>query len=250
MSESRRAPEWYREWFGEEYLALYPHRDEEEAIAGVELALDACGRLGGRVLDLACGAGRHMLEFERRGIEVVGLDLSSPLLRQAQARGPELLLVRGDMRYLPFENASFHAVVNFFTSFGYFAEPEEDVQVLEEIRRVLRRGGCFVLDFLNADRVRDGLVRRDERRLGRRRVVQERRLEEDGKVVVKEIRIFEPDAAEPMNSYYERVRLYTPGELGAMLQDAGLRPERTYGDYSGAPACPDCPRHILVGHAV
>jgi SAM-dependent methyltransferase len=250
MSESKRAPEWYREWFGEEYLALYPHRDEEEAMAAVELTLAACGRPGGRVLDLACGAGRHMLEFERRGIEVVGLDLSQPLLRQAQARRPHLALVRGDMRALPFRDGEFDAVVNFFTSFGYFAEPEDDAKVLDEVRRVLRRGGCFLLDFLNADRVRRNLVPRDERRLGDRRVVQERRLEEDGRVVVKEIRIFGPDGGAPTSSYCERVRLYTPAELAAMLEGAGLRPERSYGDYSGEPACADCPRHIVVGHAV
>ncbi len=250
MSDSKRAPEWYREWFGEEYLALYPHRDQEEATAAVELTLEACGRPAGRTLDLACGAGRHMVEFERRGIEAVGLDLSGPLLRQARARGRGLALVRGDMRALPFADGTFDTVVNFFTSFGYFAEPEEDARVLAEVRRVLRRGGCFLLDFLNADRVRRNLVPRDERRLGDRRVVQERRLEDGGRIVVKEIRIFGPDGGAPTGSYLERVRLYAPDELAALLEAARLQPERSYGDYSGAPACADCPRHIIVGHAV
>lgn len=250
MSDSRRAPEWYRDWFGEEYLALYPHRDAEEAVAGVELVLSTLGAPQGAVLDLACGAGRHMLEFERRGHVVVGLDLSEPLLREAQTSDPGLLLVRGDMRHLPFADASFGLVVNFFTSFGYFAEPEEDLRVLAEVRRVLKAGGSYALDFLNAERVRSGLVTRDERALDRRRVVQERRLEKGGRVVVKTIRIYEPGEPEPESTYYERVRLYEPAELEEMLRATSLEPQRTFGDYHGGPACRECPRYILLGQAV
>lgn len=249
MSESERAPEWYREWFGEEYLALYPHRDEAEAVAGVELVLSILGRPQGRVLDLACGAGRHLVELKDRGLDPVGLDLSMPLLREARARDPELLLVRGDMRSLPFADSRFSLVVNFFTSFGYFAQPEDDRQVLSEIRRVLKPGGGYALDFLNAERVRSGLVPRDERRLDRRRVVQERRLEEKGRVVVKTIRIYEPAREAPENTYYERVRLYEPEELREMLRAASLEPQHTFGDYNGGPACADCPRYILMGRA-
>ncbi|KPK55850.1 MAG: hypothetical protein AMS21_13210 [Gemmatimonas sp. SG8_38_2] len=208
----------------------------------------ACGQPEGLVLDLASGAGRHLLEFQRRGVEAVGLDLSRTLLGEARNSGSQRL-VEADMRALPFADSIFGMVVNFFTSFGYFAEPEDDEQVLTEIRRVLRRGGCFMLDFLNAERVRSALVDRDERRLDDRLVVQERRLEENGKVVVKEIRIFGPDEEEPQNTFYERVRLYTPQELEAMLRQAGLEPEHSYGDYSGVSACADRPRYILLGHA-
>ncbi len=249
MSESQRAPEWYRDWFGEEYLALYPHRDEAEAVAGVELVLSILGRPQGMLLDLACGAGRHLVELKDRGLDAVGLDLSMPLLREARARDPELLLVRGDMRSLPFADSRFSLVVNFFTSFGYFAQPEDDQQVLSEIRRVLKPGGGYALDFLNAERVRSALVPRDERRLDRRRVVQERRLEEQGRVVVKTIRIYEPAQEEPESTYYERVRLYEPAELREMLRTASLEPQQTFGDYHGGPACTECPRYILMGRA-
>jgi SAM-dependent methyltransferase len=250
MSTSSRAPEWYRAWFGEEYLALYPHRDEEEAEAGVDLVLRSSVNPPSAILDLACGAGRHMAEFERRGLRAIGLDLSGTLLQQARSRDVGLLLVQGDMRYLPFADGSFELVVNFFTSFGYFAEPDEDARVLAEIHRILRPGGCFALDFLNAERVRGALVSEDERRVGNRRVIQKRRLDEEGTVVVKEILILGPGQEEPEVRYYERVRLYAPEELEEMLREAGLELEHTFGDYSGAPACADCPRCILLGHAV
>ncbi|UCC85106.1 MAG: class I SAM-dependent methyltransferase [Gemmatimonadota bacterium] len=247
---TQRPPEWYRDWFGEEYLALYPHRDEEEARAAVDLVCQGCAPPDGLILDLACGAGRHMLEFERRGLKVIGLDLSAPLLKQANDSKSDLRLVRGDMRHLPFADGTFQFVANFFTSFGYFADPEEDARVLSEIRRVLLPDGCFALDFLNAERVRAGLVEGDERLHDGRRVVQKRRLEENGNVVVKEIHIFEANDDRQVGIYYERVRLYTPAELEAMLRDAGLEPERSFGDYSGAPAGPEAPRFILFGHAV
>jgi len=250
MSVAERPPEWYRDWFGEEYLALYPHRDEEEARAAVDLVCRGCAPPAGLILDLACGAGRHMVEFELRGLKAIGLDLSAPLLEQAHERRHDLRLVRGDMRHLPFADRSFQFVANFFTSFGYFADPEEDARVLAEIRRVLEPGGCFALDFLNADRVRARLVDDDERLHDGRRVVQGRRLEEGGTVVVKEIRIFEASDQRPLATFYERVRLYSPAELADMLRAARLEPERSYGDYTGSPPGPEAPRFILFGHAV
>ncbi len=94
------------------------------------------------------------------------------------------------------------------------------------------------------------MVSRDERALGERRVVQERQLTENGKVVVKKIRIFEPGRDEAEDTYFERVRLYTPEELVDMLHGAGLEPEQSFGDYHGGPACLECQRYILMGRAV
>jgi len=77
--------EWFEEWFGEEYLHLYPHRDEADAERLVELL---CGALewksGWKVLDVACGAGRHMASLEARGARPVGVDLSLTLLRKVR----------------------------------------------------------------------------------------------------------------------------------------------------------------------
>jgi len=249
MSRSKATPDWYRQWFGEEYLALYPHRDEEEARQAVDLVLQSPGSSRGPVLDLACGAGRHMREFARRGVAAVGLDLSRTLLEEGKTATPGLRLVQGDMRYLPFADGSFDLVVNFFTSFGYFAQPEDDRRVLDEIRRVLRSNGRFMLDFLNADRVRRDLVSEDERFVDGRRVTQTRRLEDDGKVVVKEIRIAPTEKGGSASLYYERVRLYSPADLTSLLSAAGLETEATFGDYQGGPTCADCPRYIFLGHA-
>ena len=166
--------EWFERWFGEEYLRAYAHRDDEDAERLVGL-LDTLGVAGAgqRVLDLACGPGRHTAALARRGARVVGLDLSRVLLLAAREAGADRL-VRADMRSLPFRDAAFDAVLNLFTSFGYFTEDVEHETVLREVARALRPGGRFVLDFLNAPGVRAGLVARDERTTGATTVVQER----------------------------------------------------------------------------
>ncbi len=246
MSTPKPSPEWYRDWFGQEYLDLYPHRDQDEARDAVQLVLARLGEPMGTVLDLASGAGRHLVEFAERGIRAVGLDLSAPLLRRARAEPANLELVRGDMRQLPFADDAFALVTNFFTSFGYFADPIDDRRVLDELRRVLRPGGRFALDFLNADRVLKHFVSKDERQLGGKRVIQERSLEEDGHVIVKRIRILDGDD-ESSREFLERVRLYSRDELTALLGSVGLQPELGFGDYDGTEFDANSPRLILMG---
>jgi SAM-dependent methyltransferase len=233
--------EWYEHWFGEAYLDLYPHRDDADAARIVQLlTVHGCVRPGVRVLDLACGAGRHIAALTARGVTVVGFDLSMTLLRAAQRRGGAGL-VRGDMRALALATGRFDLVVNLFTSFGYFAADADHDEVLREVARVLRPGGWFVLDFLNAPAVRRGLVRRDSRQVGGRRVVQERSLSEDGRFVTKTIALDGEG-----RHFLERVRLFERADLEAMLGGAGLHVERAFGDYDGGAPTVESPRLLLV----
>jgi len=238
---------WFRDWFGAEYLALYPHRDQAEARRAVRLLVDALGpEPGTRVLDLACGAGRHQGPLVEVGLRPVGLDLSADLLHRAASRpGAPRRLVRGDMRRLPFGNGRFEAVASFFTSFGYFATVGEDIRVLEEVRRVLVPGGGFLLDFLNPRHVRDTLVPVDRHRVGDRLVIQRRRIE--GSTVFKEIEIHHEDPGMKDETFEERVRLYEPTELETLLRSAGLHVESRFGSYDGGPSGPDSERTLLAG---
>ena len=237
---------WYARWFGEEYLRLYPHRDQGEADRAVELVAGLVELTDqDRVLDLACGAGRHLRAMEECGIRSVGLDLSHPLLQRAREAVPETALVRADMRYIPFGDDSFSLVSSFFTSFGYFMSPEEDRRVLDEVRRILRPGGHLVLDFLNSARVREGLVPHDEREVDGRLVVQERRLVDGGRSVEKTIRMSAIGSGEE-ERFIERVRLYDPDELEELLVSAGFSPVCSFGDYQGTPFAAGSPRFILL----
>ncbi len=245
--------EWYRSWFGQDYLALYPHRNRDEARQGVELLLSRVQvSPGSRLLDLACGAGRHLEALSARGVEAVGVDLSSHLLARARETVAECPLVRSDMRHIPFSDNTFHVVTSFFTSFGYFSTEEDNRQVLAEVRRILRPGGTFLLDFLNAHKVTATLRPRDRQVIRGREVVQERRLLDGGRFVEKRIQIGRDGASEegaPVRTFMERVRLYRPSELSSLLGEAGFQVTDTFGDYRGGALGPDSPRVILLARS-
>src|SRR5437667_531446 len=116
----RRMTEWFEQWFGEEYHALYPHRDDEDARRAVALIRRVVPwGPRDRILDLACGPGRHAAELTRWSSRVVGFDLSRAMLRRARERsGGRGALVGGGVRALPICAGSFTVAVDLVTSFG------------------------------------------------------------------------------------------------------------------------------------
>lgn len=232
--------DWFEDWFGAEYLALYPHRDESEAEHAVEMIsaqLDA--KRVDRVLDLACGAGRHTRPLADRWW-TVGLDLSSVMLKVAHTAEPGGNYVRGDMRVLPFRDRSFDLCVNLFTSFGYFDTDAQHLRVLAEVARVVDIGGMFVLDFLNSRSVGRNLVERDERRIGEQVVEQRRAITEGGRFVQKTISLSGSE-----KKFIERVRLFSVDELEMMLEESGFSIVSEKGDYSGGEITDQSPRAIM-----
>lgn len=227
---------WYQEWFGEEYLELYAHRDEAEAREQVEFFQRQCGMVRGEVLDLACGMGRHLAILKEAGYRAVGCDLSFTLLRAGFEEYGPMAIARADMRSLPFCTASFGGLVNFFTSFGYFATEEENQQVVYEMARVLAPDAVFLFDYLNVDRELDRLVTKEDQGS----VHIERWFDPSDRSFNKRITIGE-------KRYLERVRGYDLAEISAMFTSAGLTIRSVFGDFAGAPYEPSSPRLILVG---
>ena len=165
-----------------------------------------------------------------------------PLLSRARHGTPPVTrLVRGDMRVLPFRTAAFDVVVNLFTSFGYFTDDEQHATVLRGASDALKPSGTFVLDYLNADSVRNAVVPHEERRVGTQTVAIERRLTPDGRFVVKEMHLVNDG-----RSFVERVRLFSPDELRHMMGEAGLDVVRQFGDYHGGALTEGAPRTVLV----
>ena len=233
---------WYKEWFGAEYLELYAHRDAGEAEAHVDFVERVFAPAQpSAVLDLACGAGRHTQALRRRGYRALGIDLSLTLLTQP----PPLPRVAGDIRRLPFAAGRFDWVLNFFTSFGYFENERENFQVLEEMVRVLARGGQFLIDLFNLDHVLANLQPRETRELGNRRVEIERWYESSTQRVNKRIRILSPDR--PARTFVESVRAYSEQEVTIGLRWAGLEVDRLFGNFNGEPFERHSERLILVG---
>jgi SAM-dependent methyltransferase len=234
--------EWFERWFGEEYIALYPHRNAAEAekvVALIERTIAPAKVTRG--LDLACGAGRHSRALCKRWW-TMGLDLSEVLLRLARREGVEAALVRGDMRILPFRDQAFDLVVNLFTSFGYFSDDASHLDVVREVSRVTRSGGSFVLDFLNTSQLKNNLVPYDERQIGGQIIEQRREISDDGRFVIKRICLRGTG-----KEFTERVRLFDSGDLSSMMVAAGFNVTASFGNYDGDALVVDSPRVVLFG---
>jgi ubiquinone/menaquinone biosynthesis C-methylase UbiE len=222
LSASSDKP-WYTSAFDADYLQRYAHRDRGEAEDLVErlLAAKAIPREG-RVLDLCCGGGRHLVAMARRGVDVGGFDLSATLLRSTRelAKKEGLApprLTRGDMRRLPFADGSFTGVTHFFTAFGYFEDDETNFSVFREVARILQPGGSYLFDFFNATVVRAGL-----------QSATDKRLSADGRRVEKVIQTDKNAGREVVES----VRLFSAQELRTALMRAGFQIQMEWGNYT------------------
>jgi SAM-dependent methyltransferase len=233
--------EWFEEWFGEDYLRLYPHRDEADAERAVTLICQTLGvERGWSVLDVGCGAGRHTRAFANRGTRCVGLDLSATLLKEAR-RTTDAPLVRADMRQLPIRPSSMDLTVSLFTSFGYFERDEEHAAALDQMVATLKPQGWFVIDFLNPAAVRQKLVPAETISLSGEPVQVTRSVSSDGRYVCKNIR------TSGGKRFTERVRLFEPAQIRRMLEDSGLIVHHAFGDYNGSALRPGTSRAILMG---
>jgi SAM-dependent methyltransferase len=240
---STSAP-WYVEAFRGDYVTVYPHRDLVSA--RVEASWLMQRGVGGRVLDMGCGFGRHVLAFREQGADAYGMDLSMDLLRMArELPEPGLLdtrLVCADSRAAPFQRGSFDAVVILFSSFGYFGD-DGDRQVLGEVARMLKPGGVVVLDLQNPARVRAGLVAHSRNERDGFLIDERRSLRDDGKRIEKSVRLTMKDGTS--RAWRESVRMYEVEEMRQLLAGRGLWLEAVDGGFKDEPLGPDAPRQIL-----
>ncbi len=255
---SKRKP-WYETLFVRDYYDYFyvggprgifpPEQRAQQAEAQVdfiERALQPPERA--RVLDLCCGWGRHSVPLAVHGYRVTGLDLSAYHLRlakqAARVADVEVEWVHADMREPP-GRGRYDAVINCFTSFGYFETEAEDQRVLNGVARALRPGGRFFIDTMN----HDGLLRmfRDsdctERPDGSLSIERRRYDAHTGRINVDWIYV-EPDGRR--REQYHSVRLYTYPEFAEMLSKAGLRAVRSWGNWDGSELSMHSPRMIVV----
>jgi len=226
--------EWFEEWFeSPEYLKVYKKRDNIDA---EQLVSFICKNLllvpGIRVLDLACGAGRHAILFAERGFEVIGVDLSKNLLEVALKNVEESKLninfIRSDIRNF-MHNEKFDLIVNLFTSFGYFRNDEENFVIFKKASEMLKPEGFFVFDYFNSVYLKENLIpyscdEFDNFSVEQFRSIVNYRVEK--KIVVS-------DGCES-KTYSESVKLYSPAELLIHLNNMGFDKIGLYGDYKGS----------------
>ena len=223
---------------------LYGHRDNVEAKKSISRILDHLGPPSGcRVLDLACGRGRHAVHLQQSGVDVVGVDLSPENIAYAQrfaTTGLEFHV--HDMRAI-FEKEGFDLVFNLFTSFGYFESYIENFQVIEAVHSSLRSGGLFVLDFLNPLRANLEKEVTEELILEKCTFRISKRIEEG--TFVKHINVIDENET---FDFEERVKAFDVWHLSTMLENAGFVVQNVFGNYALEPFVgPVSERTILIG---
>jgi ubiquinone/menaquinone biosynthesis C-methylase UbiE len=224
--------DWTDGFFDEWYLDHFGFPDPAETDVESEALRSLLPEPPARVLDLACGQGRHSIRLAKVGYDVVGLDSSSLFIEQARRAsedlGVQVEFVEGDMRDVSFD-AEFDVVVSLFTSWG-FGDDATNQLVLDGVGRALRDEGLFVLEINNRDWILLNYAARDWQTGSDGTVVWvERHFDAVRGVNVVTHRWKGPDG-KPAAREHE-VRFYTPPELGNMLLDAGMVPVAWYGGF-------------------
>ena len=241
------------EWSADESIwkDLYPFTFPESAFAiadeQVEKILGLTGVVGAAVLDLCCGPGRHTVALAKRGFAVTAVDRTTFLLEQARVRAQHANLavefVLEDMRRFS-RPASFDLILNFFTSFGYFDDPADDLRVLQLVRENLKPGGVFVLEMVSKERLARAFQATTSRELPNGHVLVERHeIVDDWTRVRNRWTLLRESETRTFEFSH---RIYSGQEMKDLLTKAGLPGARLYGDLDGSSYGYDAQRLIAV----
>ncbi|MCW4467804.1 class I SAM-dependent methyltransferase [Flavobacterium sp. MFBS3-15] len=218
---------WFASWFDTPYYhILYKDRDYEEA----QLFMDNLTNYlnlpdDAKILDLACGKGRHSVYLNKLGYDVTGADLSENSIEEASKESNEKLhFMVHDMRE-PFDQ-KFDAIFNLFTSFGYFEDDADNMKTLKAMCASLNEYGFGVIDFMNVNYVINNLVAEEVKTVDGIDF-HIKRYVKDGHIV-KEINF---EACGEQLHFTESVQALTLEDFEKMMEEAGIYLLDIFGDY-------------------
>jgi SAM-dependent methyltransferase len=251
MSRGNRARAASREdggeWFEDEgfWTAYAPIMFDEARWAEVPAVVDGIERLvglrpGAAILDACCGPGRHSLELASRGYRVTGIDITEAYLEAAResaasaadpAAPPNPRFLRADIR--DFEaDEPFDLAINLYTSFGYFADPADDLAALRRLRAALKPGGALVLETTGRETAARDFTAGESFERGGWRVRTEFSTVGDWEGLRNRWILTRGD--EIVDRAFV-LRLYSGPELEAALLSAGFATARILGGVDGSP---------------
>jgi len=220
--------DWFCKWFDSPYYhVLYKHRDDKEAESFINNIIKHLGvRPDDKVMDLACGKGRHAIYLNKKGFDVTGVDLSPRSIAYAnQFSNSRLKFFVHDMREV-YARESFDLILNLFTSFGYFEKEEDNFKAIKAIADSLKKGGLAVLDFMNTPKVIRNLVEEEIIKVDGIEFRVKKKLEKG--FIKKEI-LFYADGKEQRQA--EKVKAITQEDFIKYFNFAGLKISEIFGDY-------------------
>ena len=192
-------------------------------------------QVGDSILDVCCGPGRHSLEFARRGFKVTGVDVTSSYLREARSRAKEQDLsvefIQEDARRFC-KSETFQGVILMYTSFGYFEDQKENLQVLANVRESLKVGGKLVIDVMGKEVLARIFQAKDWQEKDGIIFLQDRKISRDWSWIENRFLVIDgSDRYEVEVSHW----LYSAAELSGLLAEVGFESFQCYGDLAGSP---------------
>jgi SAM-dependent methyltransferase len=229
MNNSTITDNWFETWFASPYYAmLYAHRDDKEA----ELFIDNILKYiphnpQAKILDIACGEGRHAAYIASKGYDVLGIDLSERSISIAKAKEHQhLKFAVEDMRTVVKAN-HFDVVFNCFTSFGYFDTLAENQLVANAFAAQLKEGAYLIFDFLNVHKTIKNLVERESKTIDNITFQITRKIDQG--FIFKSIEVDDPQQGRLV--FQEKVAALDKERIAQFFIQAGLHQVSIFGNY-------------------
>jgi len=253
---------WWEDIFDQKYLDTYidintPTSTDRE-IRFLEKNFNLVGAVN--ILDLACGYGRHSIPLAKLGYKVTGIDYSDYFLNLAKdsAKKEKVIINFKKENMIDFDTTEqFDAIINMFTSFGYFDNMSDNKKVLSNVYQSLKKGGIFILDFNNIFKTvtrvgNDGKITKNG-------IIENEYMEDlsnglnvkteniiDLVTQTWEIKRTWQDSSNKNQTYAAKFRLFTPYEIKMLLIDTGFIVLDYFGDFDNSFFDFKSPRFIIL----
>lgn len=227
---------WYKKFFSKYYLRFFGRKktllETKKEVEFICRILNLTKKV--KILDLACGFGRHAVKLAKRGFSVTCLDFNKQFLNLAKKLAKQnkvsLRTVWSDMRNIPYKN-EFDAVINMFSSFGYFEKEKENLKVLKAVSAALKPNGLFLLDLPNKKWILTNVNKKIRRKINNTYLFEKRSFDKKKNIYLNKITLIMSN--KKVECMATLLHLYEPVEIKKKLKDLGFSILKIYGDYDG-----------------
>ena len=219
---------WFAKWFDSKYYhILYNYRDEKEAKKFINNLIKKLNiKKKSKLLDIACGKGRHANYFNKKGMDVTGIDLSKNSINYANTfSNASLSFHVHDMRKI-FKENYFDIVTNLFTSFGYFENKDDNLITLQRMSQNLKNNGLLIIDFMNTKKVIDNLIPNEKKNIHNINFNIKRYIKNN--YIIKEIEVIDNKIKK---RFQEKVQCINLKIFQDLIKKSNLKIVNIFGDY-------------------
>ena len=219
---------WFENWFNSKYYhILYKNRDQKEAELFINNLIKRLKlKKNSKLIDIGCGKGRHATYFNKKGMNVVGIDLSKKSIQSAKKNeNTKLQFAIHDMRKT-FKKNEFNIATNLFTSFGYFKDYNDEQKSINAMASNLKKDGILIIDFMNVKKVIRNLVKYEEKKINGIHFKIEKKLHNN--YIFKKI-VFKDNNQNYM--FEEQVKALTLIDFSKLIKKAKMNLINIFGSY-------------------